>query len=74
MSKHIELSEKRIETSRKTIANCLNKLENVAQELKWACEAEQWNDDIAYLVEEASLKLGYVLAALSTWNDPIDEK
>ena len=67
---NIELSNERIEHSKKRIAKCLNILETVKDELHWACDAEGWNDDVGVQVEEAATKLGFVLATLTRWNDP----
>lgn len=69
MESNIELSEKRIAESRKRIAKCLNLLEVSAQEIKWACEAERWNDEVVFQIEEAATKLGYALATLMRWDD-----
>jgi len=52
-----KLANERVENSRKRIAKVLNILEIVAQEMKWSCESMEWNDDIVYQIEEASLKL-----------------
>jgi len=70
MESNIELSNKRIEDAKRRVAKCVGMLETTSQELKWACEAEGWNDEVAYLIEEASTKLGYALAALVRWDDP----
>ena len=69
MASNIELSNKRIEAAKYRIAKCLNMLETTAQELHYACEAEEWNDDVAIQVEEAAMKLGFALATLYRWND-----
>lgn len=69
MASNIELSNKRIEAAKYRIAKCLNMLEATAQELHWACESEEWNDDVAIQVEEAAMKLGFALATLYHWND-----
>lgn len=69
MKSNIELSNKRIDTAKYRIAKCLNMLEATAQELHWACEAEDWNDEVAIQVEEAAQKLGFALATLYRWND-----
>jgi len=42
-------------------------------EIKWACEAEGWDNGVAYELEEAVLKLGYSLATLYRWDDPDEE-
>jgi hypothetical protein len=74
MQSNIELSQKRIEDGRKTLAKCLGMLETASQDIKWACEAERWNDEVAFQIDEAALKLGFALAALSRWNDEPDEE
>jgi hypothetical protein len=43
------------------------------QELKWACESQNWNEDVIYDIEDAGLKLGYALASLMTWDDEISD-
>ena len=40
------LSPERIDNARKRIAKCLNMLEVTTQEVHWACESEQWNDEV----------------------------
>ncbi len=71
MKSNIELSNERVETAKKRIAKCLNMLEATAQELRWACESEQWNDEIVFQIEDAALKLGFSLATLNRWDvDP----
>lgn len=63
------LSSERIDNARKRIAKCLNMLETTAQEVRWACESENWNDDVVLQIEEAATKLGYTLATLYRWDD-----
>jgi hypothetical protein len=63
------LSNERIDNARKRIAKCLNMLEVTTQEVQWACESEQWNDEVVYQIEEAATKLGYALATLYRWDD-----
>lgn len=48
MESNIELSEKRVADAKKRLAKCLNMLETTSQELKWACEAEHWNEDVTF--------------------------
>ena len=72
--KNEELQRKRIADAKKTIAKSLGRLEQTANELRWACEASDWNDDVAFLVEEANLKLGYALATLETWFDDEEQE
>lgn len=64
------LSNERIDNARKRIAKCLNMLETTAQEVRWACESEKWNDEVVFQIEEAATKLGYALATLYRWDDP----
>ena len=66
---NMELSQQRIEDSRKRLAKCLNLLETTKNELRWACEAEHWNDEVAFQVEDAAKELGFALATLTRWND-----
>lgn len=67
------IANERVEDSRKRIAKALGILEYTTQEMKWACNSMDWNDEVVYLMEEAATKLGYALAALTTWNDAVDE-
>ena len=69
MESNIKLSNERVENAKKRIAKCLNMLEVVAQELDWACKAEDWNDEVVYQINEAATKLGFSLATLERWND-----
>lgn len=69
MTSNIDLSNKRVESAKYRIAKCLNMLETTAQELHWACEAEGWNDEVAFQIEEAAQKLGFALATLYRWDD-----
>lgn len=71
MKSNIKLSNERVANARKRIAKCLNMLETTARELRWACEAEQWNDEVVFQIEEAAMKLGFSLATLDRWDvDP----
>ena len=70
-----DLCRKRIESARKSLAKILCRLEGAITDVKSSCELMEWNDDVAYLMEEAAVKLGFSLATLDTWNDvPEDEK
>lgn len=78
MESNIELSNERVENAKKRIAKCLNMLEATTQELRWACEAEQWNEEVVFQIEEAAMKLGFSLATLDRWDvdpekDEVDE-
>ena len=71
MESNIKLSNERVANAQKRIAKCLNMLEATAQELRWACESEKWNDEVVFQIEEAALKLGFSLATLNRWDvDP----
>ena len=64
-----------IERSRKRLANCLNLLEAVTDELEYVFEQNtDWNSEIKYQIEEAATKLGYSLATLTNWFDDEPEK
>ena len=59
-----------IEKSRKRLAKCLNLLEAVTNDLEFVFEQNRdWNSEIKYQIEEAACKLGFSLAALTTWYD-----
>jgi hypothetical protein len=68
-----KLSIERVENAKKRIAKILNMLQVTNQELKWACESQNWNEDVIYDIEDAGLKLGYVLASLMTWDEEIPD-
>ena len=68
-----KLSIERVENAKKRIAKILNMLQVTNQELKWACESQNWNEDVIYDIEDAGLKLGYTLASLMTWDDEISD-
>ena len=71
MSENInnKLSNERINNAKYRIAKCLNMLETTVQDVKWACESEKWNDEVAFQIEDAATKLGYALATLYRWDD-----
>lgn len=73
MKSNIELSEKRIADAKKRLAKCLNMLETTSQELKWACEAEHWNEDVTFQIDDAAIKLGFALATLTNWDDECED-
>ena len=73
MKSNIELSEKRIADAKKRLAKCLNMLETTSQELKWACEAEHWNEDVTFQIDDAVIKLGFALATLTNWDDECED-
>ena len=64
-----ELANARIEDSRKRLAKVICQIEGLNQEIRYACESMEWNDEVAYLIDEAANKLGYALATLDTWHD-----
>ena len=64
-----KLATERVENTKKRVAHALNLLETANQEMKWACESMDWNDEVAYQIEDAMLKLGTALATLVRWND-----
>ena len=68
-----KLSIERVENAKKRIAKVLNMLQVTNQELKWACESQNWNEDVIYDIEDAGLKLGYALASLMTWDEEIPD-
>ena len=65
-----------IERSRKRLANCLNLLEAVTDELEYVFEQNtDWNSEIKYQIEEAATKLGFSLATLTNWfDDELEEQ
>lgn len=67
------LSEQRVKNSISRIAKTLNILEAVKQELKWACEDNDWNDEVIYQISEAAELLGYSLATLTNWDIDVDQ-
>ena len=67
---HEKLSKERIENAVHRIAKSLNMLETTKQELEWACQSEDWDSDVVFLVDEAAMKLGFALATLTRWFDP----
>ena len=64
-----------IERSRKRLANCLNLLEAVTDELEYVFEQNtDWNSEIKYQIEDAATKLGFSLATLTNWFDDEPDK
>ena len=71
---HVRPPDK-IERSRKRLAKCLNLLEAVTGNLEFVFEQNpDWNSEIKYQIEEASVKLGFSLATLTNWFDDEPEK
>lgn len=71
-----DLTKQRIEESRINIAKAINTLERVQEELTWVFEVnKEWNSDIMFQIEEATMKLGMSLATLTNWwDDPEEEQ
>lgn len=67
-----KLANERIANNTKRVAHALNLLEIASQELRWACESMEWNDEVTFQVEDAIIKLGPALATLVRWNDDPD--
>lgn len=67
-----KLANERVENTKKRVAHALNLLEAASQEMKWACKSMEWNDEVAYQIEEGMLKLGMALATLERWHDECD--
>jgi len=42
--------------------------------MQWACEAEGWNEEVVYQVNEAATKLGFALATLERWDDECEKE
>lgn len=68
-----QLANKRVEDTRKRLAQVLGILEVTTQEMKWACDDMEWNDEVVYQIEKAATHLGYALATLTTWYDALNE-
>ena len=64
-----KLADERIEEATKIVAKVINMLEQTSRELKGSCKSMQWDDEVAYQIEDAATKLGYSLATLVNWND-----
>lgn len=59
-----------IDRSQKRLANCLNLLEAIHDELEFVFEQRtDWNSDITWQLDEAAVKLGFALATLTNWYD-----
>lgn len=67
-----DLSRERVNKSVKRIAKSINLNECVIEELGYACNIENWNDDIVYQIKEAQTLLGQALATLVNWFDDED--
>lgn len=64
-----KLTYGRIESSKKKLAKVLNQLESLNQDIIFACEIANWNNDVCAQIEDAAVKLGYALATLTSWDD-----
>lgn len=62
-----ELSRKRIKDAVKGVATIINKNESIIQDLEWACQQEEWNEDVVFQLKDAQLLLGQALATLTNW-------
>lgn len=69
MTSKEELAQERVENTKKRVAHALNLIEVGRQELGWACESMNWDDEILYELDGAATKLGFALATLVRWND-----
>ena len=59
-----------IERNRKRLADCLNRLEAVYNDLEFVFEQNpNWNSEIQWQINEAAQKLGFSLATLTNWYD-----
>lgn len=59
-----------IDRSKKRLANCLNLLEAIHNELDFVFEQNpEWNSEIQWQMDEATVKLGFALATLTNWYD-----
>ena len=71
--KNWNLTYGRVEKAKKMVSRALNLIQSASQEVKWACEMANWNDEVVIEMEEAAMKLGYSLATLTTWDDDSDD-
>ena len=62
-----KLSRERVEEFKQTIADCLNRLEGIVEPFKYVCQRKGWNDEVAFEVEDAMMKMGLALATLVNW-------
>lgn len=69
-----DISKERIDTSVKRVAQIINTNEAVIQDLQWACDAENWNDDVVCQLKDAQMLLGEALATLVNWFDDADSE
>lgn len=45
----------------------------MSNDIKFICGEMDWNDDVAFVIDEASTRLGQALATLVTWDEDIEE-
>ena len=62
-----DLSRTRIKDAVKGVATIINKNESIIQDLEWACQQEEWNEDVMFQLKDAQLLLGQALATLTNW-------
>lgn len=79
MTKMVEINEEdiareRVEDLRSALADSLNSLELKVDLFKYSCGVMKWNDDVAFQVEDAMLKMGLALATLSNWYKDDEQK
>ena len=55
------------------VARAVNLLSDEPERLKATCAAHNWNDEVAYTIENAIERLGIALATLTTWQEDIEE-
>ena len=59
---------KRADALRMEIAKAINRLETPLYQFKYGCEKLGWNDDVAFVVEDAIREFGKALATLTVWD------
>ena len=70
-------ARERVEDLRSALADSLNSLELKVELFKYSCGVMKWNDEVAFQVEDAMLKMGMALATLVNWykdDEPEDKK
>lgn len=71
--RNLALANERVENAKQRLAKCLNMLEITTEELRWACEDQGWDSMVVYGIDEAAVKLGYALATLIRWDEPVEQ-
>ena len=69
-----DIARERVEDLRSALADSLNSLELKVDLFKYSCGVMKWNDDVAFQVEDAMLKMGLALATLSNWYKDDEQK